>query len=253
MKPCARLLSPLLSISALLFCGLKIASAAVPPVVADGQIALASGFAYPQGVAVASNGTVYVADMGNNRVVKVSSAGVINPVNVSGYTLNGPSAVAVDSRGNLYIADAYNARVIEVLASSGDAIPVAGPPLLSLPVALAVDASNNVYIGDGNNFAIYKVTPGGSPVQLAIANASNVFPNALVTDSSDDLYIADADSSNIYKLPAGQTAVQNVTPAGFTLNSPAGLGFDAVGNLYVLRQWQYAHYRSAARRRFHSL
>jgi len=229
----ARLLSRLGCVSSLLLCGTQITQASVPAVVADGQVTLASGFAYPQGVAVASNGTIYVADMGNNRVVTVSSTGVVTPVGTGEFTLNGPTAVAVDAAGDLYIADAYNARVIEVPAT-GSPVQVAGPPTLSLPVALAVDASNNLYIGDGNNFAIYELPSSGSLVQLAVGNVSNLFPQALATDASGNLYIADADSSNIYKLPPHQTTAQNVTPTGFTLSSPAGLGFDAAGNLYVL-------------------
>ena len=66
--PSAWLLSRFACISSLLLCGAQIAEASVPAVVADGQIALASGLSYPQGIAVSATGTIYVADTGNNRV-----------------------------------------------------------------------------------------------------------------------------------------------------------------------------------------
>src|SRR5260370_41990046 len=65
---------------AFFICGAKVSEASAPAVVADGQIALASGLSYPQGVAISPTGTVYVADTGNNRVVTVSNKGVVTPV-----------------------------------------------------------------------------------------------------------------------------------------------------------------------------
>jgi DNA-binding beta-propeller fold protein YncE len=95
----AWLFSRFACISSLLFCGSQIAEASVPAVVADGQIALASGLSFPQGVAVSATGTIYVADTGNNRVVTISNTGIVTPVSTPGYTLNSPGGVAVDASG----------------------------------------------------------------------------------------------------------------------------------------------------------
>lgn len=236
MKPhSAWLLSPVACISSLLlFCGSQVAGASTPSIVADAQIALASGLSYPQGIAVSANGTIYVADTGNNRVVTISNTGVIAPVSITpAFTLSSPGGVAVDASGNLYIADSYNARVLEVPVS-GSPTPIAAAPTLSLPIAVAVDSANSVvYIGDANNNAVYKVTSGVT-TKIAIANVIGLIPQALVTDASGNLYIADGNSSNIYELPFGGTTAQNVTPNGFTLSSPSGLAFDAAGDLFVL-------------------
>jgi sugar lactone lactonase YvrE len=230
--PSAWLLSRFACISSLLLCGAQIAEASVPAVVADGQIALASGLSYPQGVAVSPTGTIYVADTGNNRVVTISNTGVVNAVSTGEFTLNSPGGVAVDASGNLYIADTYNARVLEVPAG-GSPTPIGGGTL-SLPIAVAVDSAHSVlYIGDANNNAVYRVA-GGLTTQVSIANVTNLFPQALVTDGSGNLYIADGNSNNVYELTYGGTTAQNVTPAGFALNSPSGLAFDAAGDFFVL-------------------
>ena len=97
-----------LSPCALLVLGLPAAWAAgrlyAPAVVADEQITLASGLGNPQGIAISGNGTIYVADTANNRVVTISNTGVTTPVNIPGYSLNAPGGVAVDAAGDLYIA-----------------------------------------------------------------------------------------------------------------------------------------------------
>ena len=234
----ARSFSHLVCVSSLFCCGSKIAVASTPAVVADQQIALASGFQLPEGVAVSTNGTIYVADTLNNQVVTVSSTGVVRPVIVPGYTLSGPGAVAVDSSGDLFIADSNNARVLE-LKTGGNVTLISGSTL-SYPASLALDSMGDLYIGDAANLAVYKVgaaalqSPNATPSPVTIGNVSGLFPGALACDAAGDLYIADGSSNNIYKLPAGQTTAQNVTPAGFTLSSPSGLGFDSAGNWYVL-------------------
>jgi sugar lactone lactonase YvrE len=220
--------------------GSQPALASAPPVVADAQIALASGLQLPEGIAIAKNGTIYVADTQSNQVVTVSSAGVLTPVSTPGYTLSGPGAVAVDSAGDLFIADSNNARVLKKVSATGAVSEVLGSQALSYPAALTFDPAGDLYIGDAVKLAIYKVTAavlaqgGNTATTVTISNVSNLFPGALATDSSGDLYIADANSNNIYQLPAGKTTAQTVNPTGFPLISPSGLALDAAGNLYVL-------------------
>jgi sugar lactone lactonase YvrE len=70
----------------------------------------------PEGVAVDAHGSIYVADSGNNRIVKLSPAGTV--VSIAGGSgsrsgeLNGPTGIAVDIQGDLYVADTGNNRVV---------------------------------------------------------------------------------------------------------------------------------------------
>ena len=82
-------------------------------------------YIYPSGVAVDSNGNIYIADTNNNRIRKVNSTtGIITTIAGNGYAgysgdgglatnaqLNDPYGVAVDSNGNIYIADTTNDRI----------------------------------------------------------------------------------------------------------------------------------------------
>src|ERR1700680_3585898 len=92
----------------------------------DGGPAASASLYDPTGVALDAAGNLYIADLVNNRVRKVS-AGIITTVagnRNQGFSGDGgpatsaslfyPSAVAVDAAGNLYIADKYNNRIRKV-------------------------------------------------------------------------------------------------------------------------------------------
>jgi sugar lactone lactonase YvrE len=84
----------------------------------DGPAASAR-FNAPEGVAVAGDGTIYIADSSNHTIRRIAN-GVVSTVagraGVSGFSdgiataarFNDPSAIAVDARGNVWIADRGN-------------------------------------------------------------------------------------------------------------------------------------------------
>ena len=94
----------------------------------DGAFAGAT-FKNPYGLAVDSTGTVYVADTSNNRIRKISPAGVVSTLAGTGASgsvdgtagtarLNYPTGVAVDRSGTVYVADLSN-HLIRVISPAG--------------------------------------------------------------------------------------------------------------------------------------
>jgi uncharacterized protein (TIGR03437 family) len=139
--------------------------------------------ANPQGIAVDSAGSLYIADFGNSRIRKVSN-GIITTVAGSGTPgfsgdsgpataaqLANPYGVAIDPAGNLYIGDSGNNRVREVSGGSistiagngtfgfsGDNGPAVSAQLAN-PYGVAIDPAGNLYVGDAGNSRIRVLMP----------------------------------------------------------------------------------------------
>jgi len=155
----------------------------------DGGPATSAFLNQPAGVTTDTAGSLYIADTSNNRIRKVSPAGIISTVaGNGGYGFSGdggpagsaslanPTGIALDAAGNLYIADRYNNRIrklspagiISTVAgggpsgSLGDGGPATGASLKQ-PTGVAVDADGNLYIADSGNDRVRKVVPAGPP------------------------------------------------------------------------------------------
>lgn len=146
----------------------------------DGGGATSAQLYLPYGVAVDSSGTdLYIADLVNRRVRKVSS-GTISTVAGNGLSGNSdgpatsqpvgilavPIGVALDGSGDLLITDQQNNNVRKV--TSGTISTLVGSAAgLSAPFATAIDGSGNLYISDESNHQVKKVTTGGTVTTVA--------------------------------------------------------------------------------------
>ena len=78
------------------------------------QLSWSSGLSLPMGLAVDTNGNLYVADFGNRRVLKETPTGsAYSQTTVVSNLSSGFFAVAVDKIGNVYVADTYHNRVLK--------------------------------------------------------------------------------------------------------------------------------------------
>jgi uncharacterized protein (TIGR03437 family) len=220
----------------------------------DNIAATSAEFTSPSGVAVDSAGNLYIADLGNHRVRKVS-AGMITTVagtGTPGYNggsipaasaeLDGPWGVAVDASGNLYIADTDNNRIRKVAGGvittvagdagfgyAGDNVAATSTSLYA-PFGVALDASGNLYIADTVNYRLRKVSGGiittlaggGAPVGQngPAINAQLESPMGIAVDPSGNLYIADSVASRVFEVSAGIIGVA----AGNGINGFGGDG-----------------------------
>jgi outer membrane protein assembly factor BamB len=116
-------------------------------------------FLSPYAVAVDGQGNIYVSDVGNHRIQKLSSDGTFL-LKFGSYgsgegQFNYPSEVAIDGQGNIYVADPDNYRIQKFdargtfLAKFGTI--GSGDGQFTAPTGVAVDASGIFYVADNSN------------------------------------------------------------------------------------------------------
>ncbi len=233
----------------------------------------------PQGVAVDATGNLFVADVTNNTIREITSAGVVSTFAGSagqsgssdGTGTNaqfyGPCGVTVDANGNLYVAELYNhtirkitsAGVVTTLAgSAGHAGSVDGTgssARFDYPTGVVVDGAGNVYVTDAGNATIRKITSAG--VVSTLAGSAGAYdsvdgtgsdarfenPIGIVMDGAGNLYVADASANNIRKVTSagvvttlagsGQGGAVDGSGANAQFNGPSFITLDSAGNLYL--------------------
>jgi hypothetical protein len=210
-------------------------------------------FNLPTGVAVDSADNVYVADLGNGTIRKLTQAGtnwaVITLAGTGGIhgstegtgmdaRFHGPSGVAVDGAKNVYVADQINhtirkvtpAGVVTTLAGqagyASNADGTGNDARFRSPSGVAVDSTGNVYVADTWNCTIRKVTPAGVVTTLAglpgiiggddgtNSDARFALPNGVAVDRAGNVYVADTLFMTIRKVTPIGTNWMVTTLAG---------------------------------------
>ena len=241
----------------------------------DGGPATAAQLNLPYGLAVDANGYLYIADLNNNRVRRVSPTGVIATYAGSGGNSSSgdggpatsaqmlsPRNVALDSAGNLYISEFSAHRVRKVTPAglistsagtgiegfAGDGGPATAAQL-AFPAGLALDRMGNLYIADSQNQRVRQVLVTGQIVTILGGTAATAMltPVAVVLDVSGDLLVADTTPAVHEFTTAGEWIVAAGTnTTGFSgdggpataakLIAPFDLSIDPNGNLYIADQ-----------------
>jgi Ca2+-binding RTX toxin-like protein len=208
----------------------------------------ATSLCTPDGVAVDSNGNVYVAELNNNRVLEydnpLGSCGTCDMIadrvfgqggsftssacNLGGITASSlcqAADVAVDSSDNVYVVDFGNNRVLEYLNPIG------------------TDTIADRVFGQGGSFTSGTFTT--SPTANTLTN-----PISVAVDATDHVYIGDRGMHRVleYDPPNSNTTANRVFgqfgsfitgtfnnggPSADSLGDFNGIGVDAAGNLYV--------------------
>jgi uncharacterized protein (TIGR03663 family) len=211
-------------------------------------------FNEPWGIAVASDGSVFVADTWNHRIQKFTPEGEF--VTMWGFfgqaetplTLWGPREVAVDAEDRIYITDTGNKRIV-IFDQNGEYLNQFGEVGFDLgqfnePVGVDVDQEGNVYIADTWNQRIQVMSPDADGNYQSktswdiIAWYGQSLENKpyLVFDSQDHLFVSDPTGNRILEFNTEGDFVRYWGDTGAQddkLNIPLGLDFDVEGHLWV--------------------
>src|SRR5689334_6290216 len=209
----------------------------------------------PFGIAVAKDGTIYVADAGeNNYIRKISPEGQLTRF-TSGNDFDTPSGLALDTNGNLYVADTSNNRIrkvtpqgeVSTIAGDGNAGYRDGPAAQARfngPIGVAVDAQGKVYVADTYNDRIREISTDGQVSTLAgydtpgyeDGDRTSLFdtPCGIIVANDGTLIVADTGNDRLRKMDKdGNVSTFNVNLDGGNLSSPVGLALTYDNVLYV--------------------
>ena len=208
-------------------------------------------FVYPYALAVDGAGNVYVTDIGNHNVRKITPGGVTTTLagaagiigSADGFGPNArfdlPQGIAVDVAGSVYVSDTRNSTIRKI-ATNGFVTTLAGvagqtggadgtgaEARFAFPFGLAIDVVGNLYAADYGNSAIRKISPGGTVTTLAgVAgvtgsadgqggNARFDHPSAVSVDGDGNVYVIDTSNQTVRKISLNGGVSTLAGAAGF--------------------------------------
>jgi len=226
----------------------------------DGGPATAAQLNGPRDLVLDASGNLYIADLGNQRIRRVSPTGTITTVagnGVPGYSgdgglatlaqLSNPGAVAADEVGNFYIADIENHRVRRVSPAgiittvagtgtpgfSGDGGPAMSAQL-NRPASVALDGTGNLYIAELVNHRIRRLSLSSGIITTVAGTGVNGYsgdggpassaqlswPSSLAVDTAGRVYFTTSNAIRLL-IPPG-TCTASAAPNALTAPTTGG-------------------------------
>ncbi len=214
--------------------------------------------AAPGYVTLAPDGRLWVADSGNNRVLRFARDGagaltVAPDVIGAAAGLSGPVGIAVASDGAAFVADSVNDRIVPFNAAQVAQAPLgssgSGDNQFDDPrgIALVQRTEALIYVADRANNRVQIIKPDGSFTgRLTGGGGTNLSaPEDVAVDRAGNLFVADTGNQRIVQYDAADVFVRVIVPVGtgFSLQQPSGVAVDGEGKLIVADRQQRRVYR----------
>ncbi|GEP46085.1 choice-of-anchor D domain-containing protein [Brevifollis gellanilyticus] len=233
---------------------------------ADGSLANAR-FRYPEGIARAADGTLYITDSGNCTIRKITPAGVVSTLAGKAGTYGAvdgtgtmaefdyPTSLIVRPNGVLWVADYYNGAIRQV-TQAGEVTTVMGvmgqwfnvdgvgtAARLSGPHCMTADAAGTIYITDVGNHNVRKATAvlmvttvAGQAENRGSTDGTGTvarfnFPEGISVDAADELIIADTYNRRVRKATQA-AAVSTIAGTGAYGSTDGPAAMATFGGLY---------------------
>jgi len=210
------------------------------------------------GLVVDSDGNIYGAEKWDNRICRITPAGVVTTFagNATAGAVDGkgtsarfdhPEGIDIDADGNLYVADTGN-NTVRKITPAGDVSTLAGVPgaygnvdgsgtdaRLNGPRGLAVDKAGNIYVSE-NSHSIRRITSAGVVTTLAGNLLSgSVDGNGTQAQFYQPLGVDCDATGNVFIADSFNSVVRRVTPTGtvstFAGSPPAEGAVDGLGSV----------------------
>lgn len=206
----------------------------------------AAAFAEPSGLALAADGTLFVADTQNHTIRRITAGGAVTTfAGTAGQAgdadgrgtaarFNQPRGLAFDTAGNLHVADTGN-NLIRRISPAGDVTTLAGlsgragtfdsttgtGALFNEPTGLTVGADGNLYVTDLNTSFLRRISPSGTVFTLAGLTRTTSIKDGTGRDAwFQQPRAVTADGNALIVADTGNAALRRVTFEGQTTTLP---------------------------------
>jgi SMP-30/gluconolaconase/LRE-like protein len=191
----------------------------------EGQLnVILSGLSAPEGMAFLPDGSLVIAEQGNNRLIRYDfqSKTLLPFLALPNNTNNlGVDGIIFDGT-NLIVPDSPNGTVLEVSADGQTVRKLASG--LVRPTGAWVEPGGNLLIADEYGNAVFRLHQGGALEKVA----DFAIPDDVIADANGNIFVVTLGDDAVHVLTANQDVI---LVSG--LNNPQGIIFDADGNLIV--------------------
>lgn len=178
---------------------------------ANASAASASQFTLssPAGLATDSAGNLYVADRGNNRVLRLTAGGAdFSPF---AQVLDAAAAATDPTGREVFVASPASNRIFKIDSSTGDI---------------------SVFAGTGTQPDSQAGSSAQFPAPTTATLTAIAAPEGIAVDAGENVFIADTGANSILRADAKTNLISRVA-LGSELSSPGALAIDRRGNLFV--------------------
>jgi sugar lactone lactonase YvrE len=202
-------------------------------------------------VKVGPDGTVYVADYGNNQVDVFTAVGSTASYATSIMSMTDSSSMAVNSAGTtLYVLESSVIGLVQIFSITGtttktftpagnfNTTTTSGVGALIRPGTMTLDSSGNVYVANFGGSNVVKYSPTGSN-PVSFGSPALLKPTGIAVDSAGNVLVSQWSNPGFIQVfnPSGSGYAAGVTFGGACLDDPAGIALDGSGNLWVANQY----------------
>lgn len=196
----------------------------------DGSSSFAQ-FKEPQGIAIDSAGILYVADVGNCVIRKISKTGTVSTLTGGGtcyynydyktlsfaYFYN-PMGLAINSAGEIFVADQYRIKKINV---AQDVVSPYGESFSGV-TGIFINKDDDMFVSDIVLDSIYSVdgsvvdsthttsSTSSEPTVYTYSSSLLYSPSGVAFDSNGDIYASDVSSHKIFKISAATGVMTSI-------------------------------------------
>jgi sugar lactone lactonase YvrE len=229
----------------------------------DGGAPTSANLNFPDGIAVDSNGNIYIADSRDNRIREIANTtpATITTIAGSGLGCNSaqspscgdggpllsaqfrvPEGLFVDPNNNLYIADTFDQEIRFINFTNGSISTVAGTGVegfsgdgaaatsaeLNNPTSVFLDSAGNLVISDTGNQRVRVVTAvaagNGNIATFAGGGTGGDGGPATSATFADPYNVAEDSAGNLYVADSANNRIRKITPGGASVSTVAGNG-----------------------------